>query len=108
MGAPAVAVIIRKKEDHLIDHFRSVGAVTPDTAKSLSELQVDPDDFILQRLHRRAVLREVHPGEYYLDEEVWRAVKNTRRRLVAVIVALIVLGLIWAYLNNGAHGAPQT
>jgi hypothetical protein len=108
MGAPAVAIILRKKEDHLVQHMRDAGALSPETAKSLTELQLDEDDFALRRLHRRAVVREVHPGEYYLDEEVWRAVKNTRRRLLAVLVGLIILGLIWAYLTNGAHGAPLT
>lgn len=108
MGAPAVAIIIRKKENHLVQHFRDMGALSPDTAKSLADLQVDPDDFALNRLHRRAVLREVHQGEYYLDEEVWRAVRNTRRRLAAVLVALIVIGLILLYLSNGARGAPLT
>jgi hypothetical protein len=108
MGAPAAAIIIRKKENQLVAHFRAAGALSPDTAKSLSELQVDPEDFALGRLHRRAVLREVHPGEYYLDEEVWRAVRNTRRRLAAVIVALIIIGLIWLYLTKGARGAPLT
>jgi hypothetical protein len=108
MGAPAIAVIIRKKENELVQHFRDYGALSPDTAKPLSELNVDPDDFALGRLHRRAVLREVHEGEYYLDEEVWRAVRNTRRRLAAVLVALVIIGLIFLYLNNGAHGAPLT
>lgn len=108
MGAPAVAIIIRKKENDLVDYFRDSGALSPDTAKSLTELQVDPDDFALKRLHRRAVIREVHPGEFYLDEEVWRAVRNTRRRLAFVMVALIIIGLIWAYLQNGASGAPLT
>ena len=108
MGAPAVAIIIRRKENDLVQHMRDAGALSPDTAKSLSDLQLDADDFALKRLHRRAVVREVHQGEYYLDEEVWRAVKNTRRRLAAMLVILIVLGLIFAYLRNGASGAPLT
>lgn len=107
MGA-AVAIIIRKKENELVQHMRDVGALSPDTAKSIGDLQLAEDDFALQRLHRRAVVREVHPGEYYLDEEVWRAVRNTRRRLLGVIVALIVIGLIWLYFTNGARGAPLT
>jgi hypothetical protein len=108
MGAPAAAIIIRRKENQLVNHFRAAGALSPDTAMSLADLQVDADDFALGRLHRRAVIRAVHSGEYYLDEEVWRAVRNTRRRLAAVIVALIVIGLIWLYLTNGARGAPLT
>ncbi len=108
MGAPAIAVIIRKKENDLVDYFRDSGALSPDTAKSLRDMQIMEDDFAFKRLHRRAVIREVHEGEYYLDEEVWRAVRNTRRRIAALMVILIVLGLIMFYLNNGAHGAPLT
>lgn len=108
MGAPAIAIIIRKKENDLVDYFRDSGALSPDTAKSLRDLQIMEDDFAFTRLHRRAVIREVHDGEYYLDEEVWRAVQNTRRRLVGVLVALIVIGLIVLYLTNGARGAPLT
>jgi len=111
MGVPAVAMVIRRKEINLVEHFRDMSALSPDTAKSLEELRLNVDDFALQRLHRRAVIREVHHGEYYLDEEVWRAVRGTRRRLstlMFVLVVLLVLGLIVNYFNAGAHGAPLT
>lgn len=108
MGAPAVAIIIRKKENDLVQHFRDSGALSPDTARTLRDLQVNEDDFALGRLRRRAAIREVHEGEYYLDEAVWLAVRNTRRRIVAVLVMLVVIGLIMLYLNNGARGAPLT
>ncbi|MBA2688922.1 MAG: hypothetical protein H0U64_12625 [Gemmatimonadaceae bacterium] len=107
MGA-TVALIIRKKEDELIQLFRGAGALSPDSAKTLSELQLDPDDYALKRLHKRAVVRKIHEGEYYFDEEAWTALRHTRRRVVFLLVAAIVVGLIILYLTNGARGAPLT
>jgi hypothetical protein len=34
------------------------------------------------------------PGTYYLDEEVWTAVQNTRRRIGMVFLAILALFLI--------------
>lgn len=43
MGA-SVVIMLRKKEDDLALHFRNAGAISPETAKSLSDLQLDPED----------------------------------------------------------------
>lgn len=107
MGATA-ALIIRKNEDDLVEHFRATGALTPETAKTLAELQLDPDDRTLKRLHKRAVIRQVHEGEYYFDEDALLALRNSRRRVAFLMVAAIVIGLILLYLTNGARGAPLT
>ncbi|MBA3657396.1 MAG: hypothetical protein H0W69_08600 [Gemmatimonadaceae bacterium] len=106
MGA-GIAAAIAMKEKRLIQHFRDLGAVSPDSAKSVAELRID-ENFIFRRLHRRAVIRQVHEGEYYLDEDVWEAVRKTRHRIAFLIVAMIIIGLIMLYLNNGSHGAPLT
>jgi hypothetical protein len=39
----------------------------------------------------------VAPGRYYLDEEVWAAMRGMRRRMALVILALLaVVGfLVW-------------
>lgn len=111
MGVPAIAMVIRRKEINLVEHFRDLGALSPETAKSLEELRLDTDDIALGRLHRRAVIRKVHQGEYYLDEEVWRAVRGRHRRvgsLVFIMVVLVVLGLIVSYFRSGSYGAPLT
>jgi hypothetical protein len=44
------------------------------------------------------VIREESPGSgrYYLDREVWQAVRRTRMRLVVIII-VVLLG-IWLYL----------
>ena len=39
------------------------------------------ESMAVRRLHDRAVIREAAPGVYYLDEEVWTAVRRTRRRV---------------------------
>ena len=96
MGAPAVAAILRKREQEVIDDFRAAGATSPDRAQSYQAIGVG-DSLAIKRLHNRAVIREAAPGMYYLDEEVWAAVVRTRRRLVVTIlsvIALLALGLL--------------
>lgn len=96
MGAPAIAAVILRKERELVDLFREAGAISPTTAKSLDEVGVD-QAWPLGRLRRRAIVREVSPGRYYLDEEVWTAVRGMRRRTVFSILAMAaVIGfLVW-------------
>lgn len=107
MGA-GVVIMLRQKEDDLAQHFRDAGATSPETARSLPQLQLDPEDSILRRMRRSAAIRQIHEGEYYLDDETLVAVRKNQRRLAFVLVALIVLGLIVFYLMNGARGAPLT
>lgn len=107
MGA-SVIMVIRKKEEALIQHFQSAGAISPDSAKTLPELQLHPDDDALSRLHKKAVIRQVHEGEHYFDEEAWTAYRQNRRRVAFILVVAIVIGLIVLYLTRGARGAPLT
>jgi hypothetical protein len=96
MGAPAVAAILRKREQEVIDDFRAAGATSPDRAQSYQAIGLG-DSLAIKRLHNRAVIREAAPGMYYLDEEVWSAVVRTRRRLVVTllsVIALLALGLL--------------
>jgi hypothetical protein len=95
MGAPAIAAVIRRKEREVVDDFRRGGATSPTTAKSLADLGLE-DSWPVRRLRRRAVIREPEPGVMYLDEEVWAAVRRTRRRVALVfgiVLALIALGI---------------
>ena len=96
MGAPAVAAILRKREQEVIDDFRAAGATSPDRAQSYQAIGLG-DSLAIKRLRNRAVIREVAPGTYYLDEEVWSAVVRTRRRLVVTllsVIALMALGVL--------------
>ena len=96
MGAPAVAAILRKREQEVIDDFRAAGATSPDRAQSYQAIGLG-DTLAIKRLRNRAVIREATPGVYYLDEEVWTAVVRTRRRLVITllsVIALVALGVL--------------
>lgn len=90
MGAPAIAAVIRRKEREVVDDFRRAGATSPTTAKSLADLGLE-DSWPVRRLQRRAVIREPEPGIMYLDEEVWQAVRRTRRRVALALLTMILL-----------------
>ena len=90
MSAPAIAAVIRRKEREVVDDFRRTGATSPTTAKSLQDIGLS-DSWPVRRLQRRAVIREPEPGIMYLDEEVWAAVRRTRRRALYVVVAVVAL-----------------
>ncbi|SRR6266566_1300491 len=101
MGAAAAVAIMRLKEREVVDDFRAAGAVTPSTAQSYAALGFGQTR-AMKRLHDSAVIRETSPGLYYLDEEVWIAVRRNRRRRVVMIgtaLALIFLGLAVGFLK---------
>jgi len=98
MGAAAVAAILRKREQDVIDDFRAAGATSPDRAQSYTAMGVG-DSLAIKRLRNRAVIREATPGTYYLDEEVWSAVVRTRRRLVVTLLSIIALMLLGMLLG---------
>ena len=103
MGAPVIAAVIRRKEREVVDDFRRGGATSPTTAKSLAELGLE-DSWPVRRLRKRAVIREPQPGAMYLDEEVWTAVRRTRRRVAMVfitIMLLIAIGVGIGFLTLG-------
>lgn len=96
MGAPAIAAMLRRREREVVEDFRAAGATSPATAQSYTALGLG-DSLAIKRLHNRAVIREAAPGMYYLDEEVWQAVRRTRARVATVVIsmlALILLGVI--------------
>jgi len=75
MGAPAIAAILRRREQEVVDDFRAAGALSPSTAQSYHAMGLG-HTLAVKRLHNRAVIREAAPGVYYLDEEVWAAVRR--------------------------------
>jgi hypothetical protein len=92
MGAAVIAAAIRRREQQVIDDFRAAGATSPERAQSYTAIGLG-ESLALKRLHNRAVIREAAPGVYYLDEEVWAAVRRTRRRLVTVFILLLAIFL---------------
>jgi hypothetical protein len=104
MGASVAAAVIIRKQRELVEHFMDAGAVSPETAKSSSELGVH-ERFAWIRLVERGVIREAPPGRYYLDEPTWIALGQRRRRLALVLgiffIALAVAMMIVPRLAVG-------
>jgi len=95
MGAAVAAILIRREKE-VVDDFRAAGATSRESAKSYTAIGLG-ESLGLKRLRDRAVIREAAPGTYYLDEEVWTAVRRTRRRVATVfllILALFLLGVV--------------
>lgn len=91
MGSAAAAVLIRER--HIVDAFQRAGAISPERALAPEDLGVHTHGVGWRRLRNRAVVREAGDGSgrYYLDEEVWQAVRRTRVRLMLVVAALLVI-----------------
>ena len=100
MGAAAAAVAIAERR--LVEAFENVRATSPDTARTPDELGVDTESIGWRRLTNRAVVRESArgSGRYYLDREVWLAVRRTRMRMLVVLI-LVLIGIL-LYLTTVA------
>ena len=98
MGA-TVAAVIAAKERAIVEAFRDAGATALVTAVPLEQLGVD-EHVGFRRLRRHEVIREAVPGRYYLDEDVWTAVRRTRLRIVTVLIAIVVLIAIGVSLGT--------
>ena len=98
MGAAVAAAAMRRREQEVIDDFRAAGATSPDRAQSYTAMGLG-DTLALRRLRNRAVIREAAPGVYYLDEEVWAAVRRTRLRLLTVLI--VMLGILLLGISLG-------
>ncbi len=93
MGAPAVVAIMRRREREVVDDFRAAGAVSPSTAQSYAAVGFG-ESLALKRLRDRAVIREAEAGTYYLDEEVWAAVRRTRQRIAMILIPILILMML--------------
>ena len=99
MGAVAAAAIIRREKE-IVDRFRSMGASSPETARS--EIQLGTEHGVAwRRLIDHAVVRSTPAGLFYLDEPSWRALQRLRHRLA------LVFGLIAIFLAVGAFLAGR-
>ncbi len=97
MGAAAAIAIMRRKERDVRDAFLSAGAITPATAMSLESIGME-ESRAVRRLKNRAVIREAAPGLFYFDEDVWEAVRSTRRRLAFLMLGtFILIGIVVLY-----------
>jgi len=98
MGAAVAAAAMRMRERQVIDDFRAAGATSPDRAQSYIAMGIG-ETLAVRRLRNRAVIREASPGAYYLDEEVWAAVRRTRIRMATTLLAILAVVLIGVMLG---------
>lgn len=96
MGAAAAAVAIRERR--IVEAFELAGATSAAAARTPDEVGVETSGLGWRRLANRAVIRESAPGSgrYYLDREVWQAVRRTRMRLLVVV--MLILLAVWLYI----------
>jgi hypothetical protein len=96
MGAAAAIILL--KERQVVEAFERAGATSPEHAMDPAHIGVEQDGIGWRRLRDHAVVRETSPGSgrYYLDVEVWHALRRMRRRMLAVLLAImIVLALVF-------------
>lgn len=93
MGA-AVAAILMMKEREIVEAFERARATSTDSARPLDTMAIEVDGIGMRRLRDRAVIREAAPGRFYLDVEVWQALRRQRRRLSVVVIVGIVVPLL--------------
>lgn len=106
MATAAAAVIIAKEKD-LVAHFRRAGALSPAQAKSATDLGVDTR-LAWSILERRAIIREAGEGRYYLDEPVWVAHQQRRRRIATTMLVIVLAVLaVSIFVTMQAAGAPR-
>ncbi len=73
------------------------GAVQSISARSLADLRLE-EGLTLRRLQNRSIVREASPGLFYWDEDVYRSVRATRRRMAILMsVAVLIVGIMLAY-----------
>lgn len=101
MGAGVAAVIVAK-ERRIVEAFQSAGATSPERAIMVHDVGVG-DGIALRRLRSHAVIREARPGHLYLDQEVWDALRRTRRRMlfaIMIILSFWIATLAWSSLSH--------
>jgi len=94
------------KERRMVRRFEEAGALSPDSARSLEQLGISSGR-ILRRLHDRLVVRHIDGDRFYVDEEVWAALRKQRRRhasVAAIAAAVLILGLL--LFTKTAHAMP--
>ncbi|MBA2626738.1 MAG: hypothetical protein H0U85_01890 [Gemmatimonadales bacterium] len=104
MGAPFIAAAIRKAEDEVVDQLRAAGATSAANARPLPPLRRIAQGR-LDRLMSADVIRQVSPGQYYLDEPEYLAYRNRKRTiaLTIAITAAVLGGILMRWTANHAR-----
>src|ERR1043165_7839021 len=99
----AAAVIIAAKERRVVEAFVRAGATTPDTAQPLLAIGI-ADGRAVHRLQNRAVIRHAAPGTFYIDLEVWQAVRRARLRILLVLAIMALAAAILVGVFGARNG----
>jgi hypothetical protein len=78
----------------MFGRFREAGAIAPESARLLGELNLEPSR-TLARLQRRGLIRELPDGRYYLDEVAYERWDRRRRLILVVVLSLIAVVLVF-------------
>lgn len=94
MGAAAAVILM--KERRIVEAFERAGATSPASARTPDDLGVDPHGIGWRRLRDHAVVREAIPGadRYYVDVDVWQALRRMRRRIVLALGLVILMAAL--------------
>src|SRR5437763_787726 len=103
MGAAVAVVLI--KERHIAEAFQRARATSPERAVVPEDIGVDLTAVGGRQLLRHAALRATESGRYYLDEPSWNATRSTRRRLIFVLLAVVVLAALYSVTVAVGHSA---
>jgi hypothetical protein len=91
----------RRELRRIAKAFRVAGALAPERAKPLAQLGL-ADSRLVRSFVDKRIIREVRAGEFYLDDDAWRAYQAMQLRWMAVPVALAIALLVWG-LASGRH-----
>lgn len=90
-------VLIAATQKHIVEQFRSIGALSPEHAVPLEALQLDHSQYNLARSEFSRMIKEgsIHQekGKYWLDQ----AAHNAYKRHVAkqsIIILLLIFSLL--------------
>lgn len=101
-GGAAVVLVVARKERDLIDHFRRVRALSPETAATSASIGVE-ERHAWHRLARRGIIHQAPNSGWYLDEDALVSLGQTRRKralaIIAVVLALFVASLVRTWLK---------
>jgi hypothetical protein len=94
----AFVIVMMFRERRTVAAFETAGALSPGDARTPDHLALRPSSIGWRRLRFHAVVRETTPtsGLFYLDEEVWQAVRRTRRLVLGALVLMIAVAVVLA------------
>ena len=93
MSGTVVPAIIAARMRRYKEAFRIAGATAPGRAMRPVDIGLR-ESLAFYKLVRQSVLVAVGNGRYYLDEVRAAAVMRTKRKILAVLLFLILIGLV--------------